>query len=110
VPFHNGEELVADDVVASVKRWLEVSSRGASLAEATESIEAVDDYTVEFHMNQSFGTFATTLARIGQACVIYPASVIEAAGPEPITDIIGTGPYKFVERQIDQRILLERFE
>lgn len=36
VKFHNGREMVADDVVASLQRWMEVSPRGKSVAKEVE--------------------------------------------------------------------------
>ena len=33
VKFHNGKEMTADDVVASLTRWMEVSARGKAVAQ-----------------------------------------------------------------------------
>lgn len=110
VPFHNGEEMVANDVVASIERWAGISGLGASLLEATDSINVIDDYTIEFAMSQPLGTFAVLLARQNQGCAIYPASVVEGAGPDPLNEFIGTGPYQFTDRQADTFILFSRFD
>ena len=40
VKFHNGREMVADDVVASLQRWMEVLPRGKAVAKEVASIEA----------------------------------------------------------------------
>lgn len=110
VLFHNGEEMVANDVIASIERWGEISGLGETLLEATDEIVAVDDYTIEFKMNQPLGSFAVLLARQNQGAAIYPATVVEAAGTEPLTEFIGTGPYMFVERQADAYIRMARFD
>ena len=47
VKFHNGREMVADDVVASLQRWMEVSPRGKAVAKEVASIEAKGPTTVE---------------------------------------------------------------
>ncbi|MDQ3655883.1 MAG: ABC transporter substrate-binding protein, partial [Chloroflexota bacterium] len=47
VPFHNGTEMTAADVVASMGRWQRMTQRGASILASMESITATDDYTVE---------------------------------------------------------------
>src|SRR5690625_1167901 len=45
IKFHNGQEMTSEDVVASMERWLEVSTiTGAVFEEAV--FEAEDDYTV----------------------------------------------------------------
>lgn len=112
VPFHNGEEMTSADVVASLERWGQISGVGKQLMEATESITAVDDYTVEMVTTQPYGTILIALCSNTQACVIYPKSVLDGAGLDPLPDesIIGTGPYRFVEHQADAYIRLERFE
>jgi peptide/nickel transport system substrate-binding protein len=112
VMFHNGDELTADDVYASIDRWANVVGVGfgEELMGATEEMRVVDDYTLEFEMSEPFGTFTVVLGRQNNGCAIYPQEVVEAAGADSIEDRIGTGPYQFVEHQPDQHILVERFE
>jgi peptide/nickel transport system substrate-binding protein len=50
------------------------------------------------------------LARQNQGLAIYPASVVEGAGADPLTEFVGTGPYQLTERQADRFILFSRFE
>ncbi len=112
VMFHNGDELTAEDVYASIDRWaneVEVGF-GTELMGATEEMRIVDDYTLEFEMTEPFGTFPVVLGRQNNGCAIYPAEVAEAAGANAIEDYIGTGPYQFVEWESDQHILVERFD
>lgn len=111
VPFHNGEEMMAADVIASIERWGQLSGVGKGLMERTEEITEVDDYTIEFAMSEPYGIFVTALAFNNQGCAIYPKSVIDKVGLDPLNDeFIGTGPYRFVERQADAFIRFERFE
>jgi peptide/nickel transport system substrate-binding protein len=110
VTFHNGDELTAADVVASIERWGRISGLGGSLMESVDQVEQVDDHTVEFHMSEPYGAFAVALARQNQGCAIYPQSVVDQAEDEDLGEYIGTGPYQFVEQIADQHILVERFE
>jgi peptide/nickel transport system substrate-binding protein len=110
VPFHNGDELMADDVVASLNRWMERSSFGRTLAGYVESLEASDDHTVVMTLNEPANFVVTALTTWRAGPFIYPAEVIEAAGDERITDIVGTGPFRFMEWNEGQDIVLERFE
>ena len=109
VPFHNGEEMTAADVIASINRWGALSGLGEGLLEATDEIVEVDPHTIEFRMNAPFGTFAMALARQLQGCAIYPKSVLDRSDESSLAEYIGTGPYRFVEWQPDRRIRLERF-
>lgn len=110
VPFHNGNELTSADVVASVERWSSMVGFGQELMSHVDEIREVDDHTIEFEMTEPFGTFAVLLARQNNGCAIYPQDVVETAGEDAITEFIGTGPYRFVEHQVDSHVLVERFE
>jgi peptide/nickel transport system substrate-binding protein len=111
VMFHNGEEMTAADVVASIERWGSLSGHGRALLEATVSVNQIDDYTVEYEMSRPYGSFVAALAENYQGCAIYPKSLIEEAGDEPLqTTFIGTGPYQLVEWQPDQVIRFQRFD
>lgn len=110
VPFHNGEELQAKDVIASIERWGRIVGLGEGLMAATDRIVEVDPYTVEFQMNRPFGTFAVALARALQGCAIYPKSVLDRSDDTSLAEFIGTGPYRFVTYEPDRFIRLERFD
>jgi peptide/nickel transport system substrate-binding protein len=111
VPFHNGEILKADDAIASIQRWGQISGVGKRLMEATVSIEKSDDLTIVWTLARPYGTLTVALSMNSQACVIYPKSVIDASTLDPIQDgYVGTGPYKLTERQADAYIRFDRFE
>ena len=112
VPFHNGEEMVAADVIASFQRWAGVSGKGIAIANFLEEIVEVDPYTIEMRLTSPVVALSSLMARQSQGLGIIPKSVLDAAGDQPLTDehYIGTGPYRFVERQADRFTLLSRFE
>jgi peptide/nickel transport system substrate-binding protein len=110
IMFHNGDQMTSRDVAASIERWNEAGGVGASLMEAIDTIDEVDDHTIEFNMNTPFGAFSTMLARRYGGCAIYPASVIEESTMSDLADYIGTGPYQLVEYAPDQHVHVERFE
>jgi peptide/nickel transport system substrate-binding protein len=110
VPFHNGEELKAQDVIASFERWSALSGLGGNLKDASEEVVAVDDYTVEWRLSRPFSAFLAATALTNQGMAIYPKSVIDATGDDLLSEYIGTGPYRFVEHQADRFVRLERFD
>lgn len=112
VPFHNGDEMTAADVVASFQRWAPISALGLAIEPALDEVVEVDPQTVEFRLTSPLTALPGMLARQSQGLSIHPASVIEAAGDEPLTpdQYIGTGPYRLVDFQPDRFTLLERFE
>jgi len=112
VMFQNGQEMKAADVVASLERWGKYGLTASALWSHVTKLVALDDYTVEMTLDEPFAPMTTYLANIYGGPVIYPASIVEAAGNQPIApkDTIGTGPYEFVSWQSGNYILLKRFD
>lgn len=104
VTFHDGSAMTSADVVASLKRWGEVAVRGKQAAAQIDSITATDGSTVVIRMKEPFAPLLALLALNNSAAVIMPAS----KQPAQLTEFIGTGPYKFKERQPDRYVLLTK--
>ncbi|MBS1227461.1 MAG: peptide transporter [Proteobacteria bacterium] len=105
VKFHNGREMVADDVVASLQRWMEVSPRGKSVGKEVLSISAKGPYLVELKLKTLYAPLLSQLALpTGMAAIMAKESI----APQ-LKDFVGTGPYKLKERKPDQYTLLTRF-
>lgn len=109
VKFHNGEELNADDVVASMNRWLTVSPKASTLIGGSV-FEKVDDYTIQLTVNEAASDIMMILASPIQFAAIYPQEVVESAAAEGISEYIGTGPYKLDEWKQDQYVRLVKNE
>ena len=106
VLFHNGEEMTAKDVKASLelcKESPEVSQYGA----ATQSVEVVDDYTVKVTTDGPQSGLLSNLTHHGN--FILPADLIES-GHDFNKEPIGTGPYKLVAWNRGESVEFEAFE
>jgi peptide/nickel transport system substrate-binding protein len=110
VTFHNGKPMTATDVVASLKRWGTLTGRGRLVSGRLASIEERDPSTVVMTFNQPTGVLLDFLALI--EAFVLPAEIADAAGTEALTEeqLIGTGPFRFQERQVDQYIRLVRYD
>ena len=106
VKFHNGREMVADDVAASLQRWMELSPRGKAVAKEIDSVSAKDAYTIELKLKTLYAPLLAQLALPTSMAAIMPKETI---APQ-LKEFIGTGPYKFKERRPDQYTLLVRYE
>lgn len=102
VLFHNGGAVDVDDVVYSFNTCAattEDSSLGAALSNVV-NVEAVDEKTV-----------AVTLAAPDSDFMAYVASVYIV--PDDYSDQktapMGTGPFKFVSRSVQENVVLEKF-
>ena len=109
VKFHNGKEMKAEDVVASLKRWIENVGR-AKNAIGDGKFEVINDYTVQLTLPKPSVGALHVLAATNQFGAIMPKEIVESAPVEGIKEYIGTGPFKFVEWKQDQYIHYEKYE
>jgi peptide/nickel transport system substrate-binding protein len=106
VTFHDGSAFDSADVVASLKRWLSIASRGQQVAPLVEDVSAPDALTVRIALKQPYAPLAALLAFNNSAAVMLPSEHQE----NPLEHIVGTGPYMLKERKPDQYIQLVRFD
>lgn len=96
VTFHDGKPLTAEDVKYSLERIQELSPKKALFA-PIETVDVVDQYTVQINLSSPFGPLLTYLALPGTASIVDQATV-EANGD--LSNVAnGTGPFKLVEWQ-----------
>ncbi|MEO3999315.1 ABC transporter substrate-binding protein [Mesorhizobium sp. CAU 1732] len=103
--FHDGSKLDAEAVAANIERarTLPDSLRRSELA-SVESVEAIDATTVALNLAQPDATLLAQLSdRAGM--LLSPASFETDVGTSPVC----SGPYKFVSRVQNDRIVLEKF-
>ncbi|MCX5736761.1 MAG: ABC transporter substrate-binding protein [candidate division NC10 bacterium] len=121
VKFHNGREVVADDVVYSFTRILDpkTNSKAAEVflklngakdfvegrAKSVRGLRALDRYTVQIELAETSAPFVASLA-VGYAKIV-PREVVEKLGAEFGSRPMGTGPFKFVRWKKDEEIVLE---
>ena len=106
VKFHNGQEMKAADVKASLelcKESPQVSQYGTS----SGTIEVVDDYTIKMTTDGPQSGLLSDLCHHGNA--ILPADLI-ASGHDFNKEPIGTGPYKLTAWNKGESLELEAFE
>ncbi|MGX5734988.1 ABC transporter substrate-binding protein [Bosea thiooxidans] len=107
VTFHNGKKLDAGDVAASLERYRKIGASPALVA-AIDTIKASGDHVVTVTLKQPQSTFLDNLSSPRAPIAIYPAS--EAVKEAGKVEIIGTGPYKFVEYRPDSHVKLTRYD
>lgn len=106
VKLHNGRDLDAEDVVASLKRWVDMTPRGKALAKSIASISAKGPTTVEIALNDLQPALLAHFALpSGYAGIMAKESIAN-----PLVEFVGTGPYKFRERKPDQYVVLTKFD
>jgi peptide/nickel transport system substrate-binding protein len=108
VRFHNGKELTAADVVASLNRW--GAALGSLLWKSVDTVDAKGSHEVVIHLKEPSADLIPWLALANGGAAIYPKEVIDAAGTGPLKQFIGTGPFRLVEHKPKGHVKLARFK
>ena len=108
VRFHDGEVMDADAVKASLERHMTMqgSFRKPELA-AVDRVEVVDGSTVRLLLKNPFSPLIAQLA--DRAGMILSPKAAKEAGDKFGLKPVCAGPFKFVERVQQDRIVLEKF-
>lgn len=105
VQFHDGTELTSEDVKFTLERCRDDSAVAHLLVPISE-IGIVDKYTVSITTKEAYPPLKSALSHPGMS--IVSKAYVEAGGD--FSNPIGTGPYKFVSRDIGSSIKVERFD
>ncbi|MBP0446894.1 ABC transporter substrate-binding protein [Roseomonas sp. SSH11] len=108
VTFHDGERMDAEAVRYSLTRHLTMqgSFRRGEITDL-EAVEVVDPLTVRLRLKQPSAPFLSQLT--DRAGMIVSPKAAEAAGRDFGAKPVCAGPFRFVERVAQDRIVLERF-
>ncbi|ATW27289.1 ABC transporter substrate-binding protein [Candidatus Formimonas warabiya] len=120
VKFHDGSEVKADDVAFSMNRMLTLGEGFAYLyTPYVKEAEVKDDYTVVFHMKQTFGPFVPALVRMYVLNKDLVMQHLETPGPYGdmgdygknwlLTSDAGSGPYMIKEIKLEEYLLGQKF-
>ena len=106
--FHDGTPVLAKDAVASIKRWGVRDPYGSALMARTDEISAPSDKVIEIRLKRPFAQVPDALGQY--ACVIMPERMASTPANTQITEVMGSGPFKFVagERVSGSRVVFAR--
>ena len=94
--WHTGERVLASDCVTSLRRWAVRDGIGQSLLAVTDELSVVDDKRFKFRLKRPYPLIPYTLGKTaGCAPYMMPEHVILSSMDRPITEFIGSGPFKF---------------
>jgi peptide/nickel transport system substrate-binding protein len=108
VKFHDGEQMDAAAVKYSLDRHLswKFSVRKSELS-SVESVDVVDPLTVRLNLKAPFSPLLSQLT--DRAGMMVSPKAAEAEGDKFGLKPVCAGPYKFVERVQQDRIVVEKF-
>jgi peptide/nickel transport system substrate-binding protein len=108
VTFHDGEKLDAAAVKFNIERHKTMagSNRRGELAPVT-GVDVVDDSTVRLNLSAPFAPLLAQLA--DRAGMMVSPKAAQAEGDKFGSKPVCSGPFRFVERVAQDRIVLERY-
>jgi peptide/nickel transport system substrate-binding protein len=109
VRFHDGESMDAEAVKLSLDRHLALQgSFRRSEINVVQSVAVVDPLTVRLELSVPFAPLIAQLT--DRAGMVMSPKALREAGAQFGSRPICAGPFRFVERIAQDRIVLERFE
>lgn len=109
--FHDGTPVLARDAVASVERWAKADPLGQTMLTRLNELTAVSDKTLRFRFKSPFPFLPAALSKISSICPIMPARLAATAHTVQITEMVGSGPFRFLakERVPGTRAVYQKF-
>jgi peptide/nickel transport system substrate-binding protein len=104
ITFHNGQPLTARDVKWTFDSLLDgkIRSTRATAYRFVAHIDALDDWTVIFHLKEPYASLLWNLSE--GAIGIVPYGALDEMTRTPM----GSGPFKFISAEQDKEVILER--
>ena len=98
--FHDGTPVLARDCVASIQRWAKRDGLGSTVFAVVDELSAPTDKMFQFRLKKPFPLIPDALSKIGAyTCVIMPERLAQTAPTTQVSEVIGSGPYKFVANE-----------
>ncbi len=111
--FHDGEKVRARDAVASIRRWMPKDTHGQTLLARVDEIRVLDDRRFEIRLKRPFGLMLDALGKASSyPCFVYPERFAMVDPAKPFTEVVGSGPYRFVadERVSGAQVVYRKFD
>jgi peptide/nickel transport system substrate-binding protein len=111
--FHDNTPVLARDALASIKRWAQRDAFGASLLAAIDEITAPSDKQLQIRLKKPFPMLPLALGHGSNTMLpVMPERLANASPAQAITEMVGSGPYRFVaqERVPGSLAVYQRFE
>jgi len=94
--WHDGAPVTAEDCVASIARWAKRDIVGLRLAAVTKAMTAEDEKTFTIVLTEPFGIMLDALAKVSSVPLfMMPKRFAETPPEEALTEVVGSGPYKW---------------
>src|SRR4029450_6875544 len=96
--WHDGQPVVAEDCVESLKRGMKKDRFGRLLAAHTAKVAPVDRKTFTLDLGERFGPVLEALGKpSSNVPFMMPARLAATSADEQVKEVVGSGPFKFAK-------------
>jgi peptide/nickel transport system substrate-binding protein len=100
--FHDGQPVRGADCVASLKRWMVRDSFGQALATVLDEMKGGDDKNFTIRLKEPFPLLIDGISKVSSLVpFIMPERLAKTDPYEQVTEMIGSGPFKFVKSEFE---------
>jgi peptide/nickel transport system substrate-binding protein len=94
--WSDGQPVVAEDAVASIRRWAQREALGVQIMRITESLRVVDARSFELKLREPYAYVIEALGKPGNVIpVMMPARLANLPSNAAVPEIVGSGPFLF---------------
>ena len=95
--FHDNTPVRAADCAASLKRWSQRDPFGQLVAKVVDAYETPDDRTLVIKLQRPFPLLLNAISKPdSNVAWIMPERLAATDATKPITEVVGSGPYRFL--------------
>jgi len=95
--WHDGAPVTAEDCIASLQRWAKMDSTGQVLMTMVDSMQPLDSKSFEIKLKEPTPLLLEGLSKLSsRPAFMMPKRVAQTPITTPISEYIGSGPFKFV--------------
>lgn len=110
--WHDGTKVLAQDCIASIRRWIKRDSTGVSMAARLDALEAADDRTIVWRFARPYPHLRSLLSKVVQPVLMMPERLAATDPFKQIPEAIGSGPFRWVagEHVLGSQAVFARFD
>jgi peptide/nickel transport system substrate-binding protein len=98
--WHDGQPVLSEDCVESLKRWGKRDRFGQLLMAHTGKIAPVDKQTFTLELAERFGLVLEALGKpSSNVPFMMPAQIASTSPEQQIKEVVGSGPFKFARNE-----------
>ena len=96
--FHDGAPVRSQDCIPSIQRWGARDGFGQMMMRFVDTMDVIDDRRFRIRLKRPFAMLPNAIGKSAASeCFIMPERMARTDPFKPVTESIGSGPYRFLK-------------